>query len=279
MKTFWLVITAAVFFQCGGLHITTAFAEADPVTVNVVVANPSADKTRVIPVKINLPQEVTPEIMLETDGLSLEYDEQKSGYYLYKKDVELKPKETRVFSVLIKDVWFIPQKGLSKFRKHAQLVLNKLKGSVYYEMGKELSVSIGNRLLKIEQTQSDETLTTKKRIGAYRHHLQIIEDIENDLIKMEKYLTFQGGVPIPEMLQESQLKSDAPSTKTTWIVIFTLLSFLGLLGGQVLYTWHRRAKAEREFYEKQGSTLPGVESQKISNPKLSLRHRTMRKAS
>ena len=45
------------------------------------------------------------------------------------------------------------------------------------------------------------------------------------------------------MLKESPLKSDAPSTTTTWLVIFLIMIFMGLLAGQFFFTWQRRVKA------------------------------------
>ncbi len=84
-----------------------------------------------------------------------------------------------------------------------------------------------------------------------------LEQIKEDLAKMEKLLTFQGGPPVPEMLQESKVKSDAPSTKTTWLIIMSIVVFLSLLGAQFFFTWHRRAASEKAFAEKQKQKLPG----------------------
>ena len=61
---------------------------------------------------------------------------------------------------------------------------------------------------------------------------------------MEKLLSFTGGPPVPEMMEHSPLKSDAPSTKTTWLVIFLIMIFMGLLAGQFFFTWQRRVKSE-----------------------------------
>jgi hypothetical protein len=63
---------------------------------------------------------------------------------------------------------------------------------------------------------------------------------------MEKLLTFVGGPPVPELLEESPLKSDAPSTTTTWLIICLIIVFIGLLGGQFFFTWNRRARLTKE---------------------------------
>ena len=64
---------------------------------------------------------------------------------------------------------------------------------------------------------------------------------------MEKLLAFAGGPPVPEMMKESPLKSDAPPTTTTWLVIFLIMIFMGLLAGQFFFTWQRRVKTDAEF--------------------------------
>jgi hypothetical protein len=94
--------------------------------------------------------------------------------------------------------------------------------------------------------QGDETISRKQRIGSYRTHLQTLQAVKEDLARMEKLLTFSGGPPVPEMLEESPLKADAPSTTTTWLVIFLIITFMGLLAGQFFFTWQRRVKMTPE---------------------------------
>lgn len=221
--------------------------DREPVTLSVVAVNPSAEKTQVVPVKIELPQEVTPKDILETGELKLEYNEDHKSYYVYKEAVALAPKETRVFAVVVRDIWFIPQGQLDSLRGYTSLLLGRLEKSEYFATAKELADSVIKRLNEIQTTQNDESLSRKSRIGAYRYHLQTIAEIKEDLARMEKLLTFVGGPPVPEMLKESPLKSDAPSQTTTWLVIFLIIIFVGLLGGQFFMTWHRRAQVTQDL--------------------------------
>lgn len=236
--------------------------DKEPVTISVVVANPSKGKTQTIPVKIDLPQEVKPEDILEKGELNVQYDDQRSSYFLFNKEVTLKPLETRIFNVLVRNVWVIPQSQIDDFRSYVALLLVRLKNSEYLETGTKLSAGINQKLDGIVAKQKDETLGQKQRIGAYRINLQVIEQIKEDIARMEKILTFQGGPPVPEMLQESKIKSDAPSTKTTWLIILSIMVFIGLLGTQFFFTWHRRAASEKAFADKQKQKLPGSASEK-----------------
>ncbi len=221
--------------------------ERDPVTLSVVMVNPAADKTQTVPVKLELPQEITPSDVIDQAGLKLEYDEARQAYYLSKEDVELAPKETKVFKVVVRDVWYVPSKELGSLKEYAGLLMGRLAASDYAATAKQMNESIQERLQQIQTTQDDESLSRKSRIGAFRYHLQAIVKIKEDLARMEKLLTFVGGPPVPEMLEESALKSDSPSRTTTWLVIFLIVIFTGLLGGQFFFTWHRRTQVTQEL--------------------------------
>jgi len=215
--------------------------------LNVVVVNPSEDKAKTIPVRMDLPQEVTPADVLERGELALEYDDDRRLYYVFKDGLELKPKETRVFKVTLRDKWFVPQEQLERLSSYTNLLLEKLKPTEYYASASQLGAGILKKLEGIEAMQDDEALSRKSRIGGYRTSLQTIEAVEEDLARMEKLLTFTGGPPVPELLEESPLKSDAPSRTTTWLVICLIVVFIGFLGGQFFFTWHRRTQAAQEL--------------------------------
>ncbi len=234
--------------------------ELEPVSISVVVANPSKEKSHTIPVKIDLPHEINPEDILERGDLALHYDDQRSIYFLHNEAVELEPQETKVFEVVVKNVWIIPQAEIEELRDYGQLLIKRLEKSEYGEAGLKLFKLINSRLDRIIERQADETMGQKQRIGAYRQNLQMIEEVKEYLQKMEKILSFQGGPPVPQMLEESDVKSDAPSTKTTWLVIFSILVFIGLLGAQFFFTWHRRASSEKDFQTRQKEKLPGASS-------------------
>jgi hypothetical protein len=221
--------------------------EREPVTLSVVVVNPSEEKTQVVPVRIDLPAEVKPMDVLDDGGLQLEFDDERSAYYVYKNDVALAPKETRVFEVRVNDIWFIKPEELNSLRDYTQLLLKRIEGSDYYETAKSLAQSIEQRLTDIQTVQDDPALSRKARIGAYRQHLGQVEGIKEDLARMEKLLTFIGGPPVPEMLEKSPLKSDAPSETTTWILIGLIVIFIGMIGTTFFFTWNRRTQVSDDI--------------------------------
>ena len=239
-----LCVWAASLFFCGASF--GAEKPRDPVILRVVTVNPAVDKTQEIPIRIDLPAEVTPKDVIDAGELRVEYDEDKKSYYVFKEKISLAPKEARVFEVVVKDLWFVPQDKLDGLRNYTGLVMGRLEKTEYADSARKIADSILARLGDIETTQNDESVSRKTRIGNFRYHTRTLAEIKEDLARMEKLLSFTGGPPVPEMLKESKLKSDAPSNTTTWLVIFMILVFLGLLGGQFFFTWNRRISASRD---------------------------------
>lgn len=255
----WRAIGWGMLAMLAGAYAGSAFAataERDPITFKIAAVNPSPEKRQSVPVRIELPQEVKPDDILDRGELDIEFDEDRSSYFVHKKDVQLAPKETKVFEVVVRDVWFIPDQELSSLKSYTGIVLKRLESSEYYDSAKQLADSILERLDSIAAVQGDESLSRKSRIGAFRINKQTILQIKEDLARMEKLLAFTGGPPVPAMLEESPLKSDAPSTTTTWLVIFLIVIFIGLLGGQFFMTWHRRSQAPQELTAVTQATYP-----------------------
>ncbi len=263
--TRWSMSSSSKFFAAACLFAwwwllpgASAWAaiERDPVTLRVVAVNPSEEKTRTVPVRIDLPQEINPKDVLDQGDLQLEYDEDRQMYYVFKPEVTLAPKQTRVFQVVVKDVWFVEDEQLAQLKSHTNTVLKRLQKTEYYDSAKSLAGSIMARLDEIAKMQTDETLGRKQRIGGYRRNLVTLTQVKEDLARMEKLLSFAGGPPVPAMLEESPLKSDAPSTTTTWLVIFLIVIFMGLLAGQFFFTWQRRVKVSPEQGGEAGGGFP-----------------------
>jgi hypothetical protein len=243
----------------GALPSLAEAAAREPVTMRVVAVNPSADKSKAVPVRIDLPAEITPADVLERGELDLDFDTERSLYYVHKAEVQLAPKQTKVFEVIVRDVWYIADEELEGLKSHTDVLLGRLEDSEYFPFAQQLSGSIKERLESIQQMQGDESIGRKARIGMYRTNTQTLRVVKEDLTRMEKLLSFTGGPPVPEMMEESPLKSDAPSTTTTWLVIFLVITFMGLLAGQFFFTWQRRLKTMSDFSNGTGAgDFPGV---------------------
>lgn len=219
----------------------------DNMELSVVAVNPSKTKTQDVPIKMYLPQEVTPADIVDSAGLEVEFDPDKSIYYLYKEGVTLKPAETKTFNVEIRDVWIIPQDQLDALREQTAFVLGRLEGSEFYESAQKLAETIYNSLDIVARTQSDQTVSRRRHIGVYRDNLDIIKQVKENIALMEKKLTLPQALPVPEVLEQPKMKTDAPTKTTTWMIIFIIMTFMGMLAGVFFFTWRTQAHFTKDL--------------------------------
>ncbi len=253
-----------ILFIILALNLLGAYkAWAANVTFRYIAVNPSATKTQTVPIKKYLPEEVTPKDIIDSGGLDIEYDENVSLYYAYSEGVELAPKEIRTFEVEVSDIWIVPESELSELANRTDAVLAHLDGTEFYEKAREISDTIYPRLEDIRKAQLDDTISRPQHIGIYRNNLITVGEIKEDIARMEKILVTAGGPPAPEMLAKAKIKSEAPTKTMTWIVIFVIITFLGLLGGVMFFTWHHQARVTKEaLAESKKAAFPGPEEEK-----------------
>lgn len=252
-------ILAFLMFSLAGLEKV----KAENLSFRIVVVNPSKTKSQTTEVKRYLPVEVKPKDILDLAGLTLEYDTQSSLYYAYKKEVELQPAEVKVFELEIKDVWLVPEENIADLRNRTDSILAKLEDTEYYFKAKEIADTIYPRLTEIETSQSDDSVGRDRHIGIYRQNLEALDRIKEDMQRLEKILVTAGGPPSPEMLANSRIKADSPSETMTWIVIFIIIIFIGLLTTVLFFTWQHQSRITTDtLAQSKKSAFPELDSEK-----------------
>jgi hypothetical protein len=221
--------------------------ERETIKMRVVAVNPSSDKDQTVFIKIPLPEEVTPKDILSSRDLTIEYDDSESAYYAYKKDVVLRPKETRIFEIEVNDVWIIPQDKLDFFTDQTVFIMKRLEETEFYDASIVLSDAIFQALGIISSTQNDETVGRKQHIGIYRNNLLVLDEVKENIERLERQLTLASALPIPEVLEQKEVKTDAPTKSTTWMIIFIIILFMGMLAGVFFFTWHTQARSTKDF--------------------------------
>jgi hypothetical protein len=234
--------------KMGGLDspIVSTSMQPGSVRFRIVALNPSKVRTQKVPVKNYLPTEVQQKDVMDLGGLALEYDSTKSSYYVYKTDLELAPGEMRVFEVEVEDVWIIPKAQVDEIRSRVAGILEKVSGTDYYDRAKEVADTIQPRLDEILNTQNDDAVSREQHIGVYRQNLMTLNQIKEDIAKLEKMLATAGGPLAPEMLTKTKIKAESPTKTITWVVVFIVIIFVGLLAGVLFFTWHRQTRLTRE---------------------------------
>ncbi|MFH0796379.1 MAG: hypothetical protein V2A65_04895 [Candidatus Omnitrophota bacterium] len=156
------------------------------VIMKVIAANPSRQKSQSVEVKSYLPIEIKPVNVINSGGLEVLFDKEKSCYYLYKKEVVLEPARIQPFTVELQDVWFIPQKDIDTLKTQTNELLDKVKKISYnYEEGKVVAEKILKKLGEISKSQEkDETLSLKTKIFLYRKNKDGLKEVRENLEKL-----------------------------------------------------------------------------------------------
>ncbi|MFA5356752.1 MAG: hypothetical protein WC301_05035 [Candidatus Omnitrophota bacterium] len=245
--------------QFGGedAPVVSVGLESGSVIFRIMVANPSKTKRQEVDIKYDLPQEVKPRDIIDSGILDLEYDAARSIYYAYRPRLELAPSEIRVFEIEVEDVWLIPERQLESLKKRTEDIVKRLENTDYYERGAKTADSIFKRLDEIAVTQKDDTVSRERHIGIYRTNLIILEEIKDDITALEKALATAGGPLAPDMLSKTKIKSESPTKTMTWILIFIVITFIGLLAAVLFFTWHHQARiVKEEFIAAKKSAFP-----------------------
>ena len=224
---------------------------AGTVKMRIVLVNPSTTKTQTKSVKNYLPKEVTLKNIIDNGGLDVDYDQEQGLFFVAKSAVELAPSETKTFEVVFDDVWQIPSERTESIRNQTNAVIEKLKNTTYFNQADLIAKSILGRLDDIDKNQNDPNVSKQQRIAYYRDNLKVMQQVKDDLDKLEKLLVAVGGPPNLELIEKSDINLKSPSSKTTWIVIFIVLIFIGILSATFYFTWMRQASLTENIFTKE----------------------------
>ncbi len=223
------------------------FCWGDNIRFRIVAINPSSVKTQFVPVKVYLPEEVKPKNIIDLGGLKLDFDSQKSLYYVYDNGVILKPRQTKIFEVEIEDIWLIPSEEIEGVKRRIDKLLVSFKGSSHYDEVKKLSERANSLIAEIIKSQSDDTISRSQHIGVYRANIKSLSRLKDEISDMEKLLETKTGPLTPDILAESKFKTLSPTKTATWIVIFSIIIFIGLLSLVFFFTWYRSSRATHDI--------------------------------
>lgn len=230
------------FFLLAAIGIQN-YSYAATVKFRVVALNPSKRKVQTVPVKIYLPQEVKPTNIIDNGGLNIDFDSQNSLFYVYKNDLELKPSETRIFEVEIDDIWIIPKFEMDGIKTRADNLAAAFKNTDYSDQASGLAQTTSALIEEINKTQVDEGVSRSQHIGIYRTNVKSLAKIKERIVDLEKILQDAESGPLtPDIFSKSKFKSKVPTKTATWLIIFSVIIFIGLLSLVFFFTWYQQSK-------------------------------------
>ncbi len=239
-KIFTALALAAVL--CLGTYLKQA--ECGEVRMRIVVLNPSATLTQSKSVRTPLPKEITSKDIKDVGDVEVEYDNKEGAFVAIKNDIVLEPGETKVFEILLDDVWKLNEDKLENMRKRTEKIVTNLKQTKVYERAALISEGMYAHIDQIIKTQNNTNVTTNQHISYYRDNVELMASLEKDMDELEKLLVTAGGSVSLEAVENADLNVKGPDTKTTWIIIFMVLIFIAILGSVFYFTWQSQAGAK-----------------------------------
>jgi hypothetical protein len=181
------------------------------VKIKLLTVNPSVDQKQKVPVRYDFPQEVQKDDIIDAGGMDIDYDVTSNKYYAY-KEIELAPKATYTFQIIVADKWDIPADELDSMRDKLTEKLKGLEGTDQYETAKMLADKIQGRLDTIAKTQQEAGGDVVRKIDLNRINRQTLVGLENDILSLE-YLA-NRAVPVEEARSiKYVIEADNPSDK------------------------------------------------------------------
>ncbi|MDD5348140.1 MAG: hypothetical protein PHT59_05975, partial [Candidatus Omnitrophica bacterium] len=244
--------------RLGGVDapIINTSLQSGSVKFRIVAINPSKTKVQRVQLKKYLPQEVRPKDVMDLGGLELEYDSEKSIYFVF-RNLDLQPSEVRVFEVEVEDIWMIPDAQFAQIRQSIDATLAKFKGSALFDEAKQVTDTLYPLLDEMPKAQSDESISREQHIGVYRQNVLNVKRIRDQLAELEKRIQPSAGMP--EALEKNKFKMNLPSKSTTWLIILVVIVFLGLFAGIFFFVWQGQVKASQDVIKETAKTsFPGA---------------------
>ncbi len=208
--------------------------------MKIEVENTSPLTNRVISVRRDLPEEIGVEDVVDPDMLKVGYDARRKRTYVYINDLELAAREKKEFPVLIKDKWDINGDYIIEFTSIATNLLAVVSAEEGHE---DLQLHVAGIIEELNQITAEtkpETLGPEY-VDFFRVQTRKLGKIKGKLDRLEEVLRRKKE---PKWTTP-MLSVKAPDPRTTWIIIYIVLGFLGLVSLLFFLRWFGKSKSEK----------------------------------
>lgn len=211
-----------------------------------------------------------PEYILNKGDFDLQYDFEKSQFYLQKEEA-FQPGEIKKFQVQVENVWFISEGLIHGYMDDAKNLSDQLQESAYADIARALYNEVERSGSKIIETQNQDQ-TIKEKIAVYRANRKRVEIIQESLEKLRRLMIqaqrdadsnkvknvlrelsyLEKMKEISDMLFKDRLKKVA-----IWKVIMTIVAFLIVITTFFYTVWFLQLKKDEKREMKKIMPEPG----------------------
>ncbi len=175
---------------CLGLILFIAAPLYASVSLKISASNPSNFADRIVPLKTFLPKGILPDNVIDSDGLDVDYDEEREQTYVY-KDLDLKVREAASFDIVIDDIWLIEEGELGSLRQRARTIAGELENTEYINKALKLKIDIENYLTEISNLQENSLVIKTgpiEHISAYEINKETLGLVKEMVTELEQLL-------------------------------------------------------------------------------------------
>lgn len=233
----------------------------------ITAENPGGD-SRTMTIRADLPKEITADDIVDRQGFSVLFDQNKNRFVLEKQD-EFGPNETKNFDIVIRDIWYITQSELDYVRDQASSMAELFTKSDYSEYAAAIHGEIDKMLDQIQALQEEVGLSSaiqdrirafilnKQKMAVVKQRIRELQDLLLELpMKVEADDPFMKRVSqgIREFQKVDELyklltMGFEPDLSTTWWIILIIIGFVMMVSTVFYLTW--LGKLKQYQYDKQ----------------------------
>lgn len=210
------------------------------IVLKIRMTNPT-DRPQTLPMRQDLPMEIGPADVLGADGLETAYDVNRQVAYVYSPGIELTPRQERIFEVRIRDRWQQNPDRLDRLSGRATNLLTI--AQTFKQYGSVLALAQGLVAeMDALRTGAVPTTVNAEYVALARERERRIQAAEAKILRLEEL--FRPQEVQRKLPEASLLDVPRPSTRTTWIIIYIILGFLGLFSLLFFLRWYGKSRAE-----------------------------------
>lgn len=238
----------------------SAAATGNVVVIKFKVTNPSLTQKKSIDIRRDLAAEIKPSDIVGAGGLLVGFDSVKGVTCVYTNKLELEPNGSREFSVQVHNPWAGLPAKLGRLQTRANELYSLAKGTKAYESVESDIKSVVDELQSLAQVKAPEGMNEQYVVYARKQSMELSR-IEGRVMRVEEL--FQPREKPQNIFGAPMLNVKPPSRRSTWIIIYSILGFLGVVSLLFYLRWYGKTKAE-QLDQETGQVSDGSDSSKDS---------------
>lgn len=246
------------------------------VSMKIEFENPSTTKSQIVPLRYFLAKEIYASDIIDAEGLNVGFDFGKGLYYVYNDRVVLEPGEIKEFDVTLNNKWAVDKTKLYGLKVYLENLTRVAEDTTGLETAQEFGRQTLNHIYRLLRL-SDPVELTENYVVSYRNNMVEVEDLRQDVQRMEDFLIEGKIEPEIEIMEQEFLCRDSKmmdkgakdtlglsgilktrrirllagtifrgkhlSTADTWKIIYYIIIFLGIISSVFYFVNIRQQKS------------------------------------